>query len=118
MFTVAAACTTATPRSAPRCKVAVALLALFAAFESTTAVEPMVPESFKVVLCTPAPRAALGKLPVMVIVWGLFAVAKLERAKFWPAASQVVMKALHTGGPESTKPVGNVFATVTLIASF
>src|SRR5438270_378066 len=114
---VVADCATVMPRSEARCKMAVALLALLAAFESTTVVEPMVVESVLLVLATPAPNAPAGKLPLIVMVCGLEAVGKVVRAKLKPAGSQVVIPAEHTT-PVTLNPVGNVFATATLVASF
>src|SRR5438445_164419 len=117
MLTVVADCPTVTPRSEARCSVATALLVLLTAFESTTAVEPIVTESVLLALGTPAPNAPAGKLPLMVMVCGLEAVLNVVKAKLKPAGSQVVTPAEHTT-PVTLNPAGNVFARLTLVASF
>ena len=84
-----------------------------------TVAEPMVAESCLVLSCaTLAANAALGKLPVITMLFGLLAVVKLAKVKLSPAGSQVVTPgAAAQFTPDTKNPAGNEFATLTLVAS-
>ena len=108
-----------TLRSAVRCNVVKIALVLFPGTGSMTVAEPMVAESCLVLSCAAlAAKAALGKLPVMAMLFGLLATVKLTKAKLSPAGSQVVTPgAAAQFTPDTKNPAGNEFATLTLVAS-
>src|SRR6266404_2258188 len=109
-------CVTTTARSALRWTVVVAVLELLPPLGSMTEADEIFPVSLKVLLAD-APKAAVGKLPWMVMVCAPAAVVKLAKANAAPVASHVV-----TSGAQVTvaieNPAGKVLLTVTFRASF
>src|SRR5436305_69128 len=114
MLMVLAVCVTATPRSELRFTVVVTLLVLLALLESITEVEETDALSLKV-LPAEAAKAALGKLP------GMMMVPVLTLAKERPVQPVAVQPEADKLPPSVTvpgeKPAGRVFAMLTLVAS-